>query len=171
MVEIKTDTNLIQHMRNMAELKSRCYGIDLDLAYRSFEALILDNGCEYDVSPDIPDWLDYGIPKQCYSNCYEAVLNNPADLTYCEGYYTDDSIPIVIFHAWVLSNDGFAYDLTLHADDRPNGQYFGIAFDIGFVTHRLNETECFSVFETDYMFDYPLLERGMPQGSVLDFVT
>ena len=69
----------------------------------------LETGTEYEVA-GIPAGLRAGAPKQCYANAAECAVDH--GYPYCEGYAWVPTLQMWVHHAWNLTPDGRAFDLT-----------------------------------------------------------
>lgn len=76
-------------------------------------------GSDWPVAANPTDGHRRGASKACYRNAWRAADGH--GLAYCEGWAYDDS-GAPVQHAWNLTPDGCAVELTLRA---PAGRYFG----------------------------------------------
>lgn len=131
--------------------------------YNSFEELVLDCGIEMSYAP-LPENIDRGSPKNCYYNCLELLREHP-DLTYCEGYAQSEDLPLPLFHAWLVDEDGLVVDPTWKSGDAYFGIWFNTKWFIDLLVSR-NRNDCLAVFESNYMEDYSLLKEGIPENAI-----
>jgi len=127
-----------------------------DYIYRSMEELVLREGREFKNQP-LPPYYAQMEKKMCFRNAMNLALREPA-LTYVEGY----GLSIIpVHHAWCVDRDGMIVDPTW--DYEPDREYFGIPFDLKFVTDLVNSKETYGVID-DWTNNWPLL-RGIPEGG------
>ena len=140
---------VIREYLQMISYGTKLAGALVDRAYSSMEHFVLDNG-EYFESPEYPLPARFrGEPKMCYSNSFDMLVGygmscpKAVDAIYCEGYaYTEGLIPLP--HAWLLSKDGEVLETTWdHAGD----EYYGVAFDSGFVRDTLLSKGSYGVID------------------------
>lgn len=105
--------------------------IDPEARYYREHGSARDSPALTDDAREKATWLMRAVdaaPKSCYKNAMLAAPLDP-DVTYVEGYYHADRLPIPISHAWVEWN-GHVLELTLpDAPDLADGAtYYGVAF-------------------------------------------
>ena len=135
-----------------------------DWKYRGFEELILDCGVEMSFTPLLNN-IDRGLPKSCYYNCFQLLKDN-LNLTYCEGYalYPDLALPLI--HAWLIDEGGQVIDPTW---DESDTVYLGVPFNTKWFIELLrsrNREDCLAVFESNYMEDFSLLKKELPNEAI-----
>ncbi|BDA71816.1 hypothetical protein CAL7716_059820 [Calothrix sp. PCC 7716] len=130
--------------------------------YKSMEKLILEVGKPY-VTTAKNSKLK-GTPKNCYENCFK-IINKYQDLTYCEGYATDDEVSEIFTHAWLINEKGEVVDPTWREPSNP--AYFGAAFNRDFVIDFVTKFNEFGVLETDYRQRHKFKIEGFPEGALL----
>lgn len=159
---MKTIARLKSFLEKQAELIKKVHHQPY-WKYNSFEELILDCGVEMSYAP-LPNNIDRGSPKNCYYNCFELLREHP-DLTYCEGYAMSEDLPLPLFHAWLIDEDGNVIDPTWKSGDA----YFGVPFNTEWFINLLvsrNREDCLAVFESNYLEKYSLLKKGIPENAI-----
>jgi hypothetical protein len=115
----------------------------------SLEAIVLEHGRRFEPIP-LPDGVELGAPKNCFTNAMAVVLGAPDELDYryVEGYCWRPGVSLLLFHhGWVtVDGSNVAIDPTL--EDAFEYQYWGIQF------------------ETDYAVD--VMERFSMTGLTLE---
>jgi hypothetical protein len=129
-------------------------------------SLVLALGHTFTYHP-APAHIPCGPLTQCYGNAWAAVCAAPdgATLTYVEGY-AGDIIPT--HHGWVTPDGAAAWDVTWAADGAPR-EYFGVAWDIGFLAELHAETGVVGVsaFRAPHAAHIKILRCGPPPGAVV----
>ncbi len=130
--------------------------------YRSTQKLILETGKPFLKRVETASFR--GKPKQCFQNCFEALLQHP-NLIYCEGYAIDDTLPIAIIHAWLV-NDAFEVIDPTWNEEATGCTYFGLPLNGEFVIDFAIKTKYYGILESDYLSGYQLLREGFPKGAL-----
>lgn len=114
-----------------------------------------------------PDWVEPGIPKECFRNSTLAVADNPSRLVYCEGLAWSEGDDSPYEHAWVITHDEEVIDPTWH-DLLPNRKfgYWGIPFKWDFVRETCLRHKTFGVVNV-WEENYPLLKGRVPVEKYL----
>lgn len=143
-----------QYLNMMVEMRKKLNNPP-DLKYCCFEEFVLEHGKRYEVM-NKPKWVKKGIIKECFKNSFDAVLINPTELTYCEGYATG---VIPVHHAWLVYKDK-VIDPTWHGRNiiNKNTEYFGVEFNWNYVRKVALETGYYGVLD-NFTQNFPLL-RG-----------
>lgn len=131
--------------------------------YKSHQRLILETGKPFLKRVDPAPFQ--GKPKNCFQNCFEALLEFP-ELIYCEGYATDDSLPIAVLHAWLVNDEFEVIDPTWSDCNYDVCTYFGVAFNYEFVMDFAIKTKHYGILDSDYLNDYGLLQEGFPANAI-----
>lgn len=89
----------------------------------------------------LPAKYQYGQLRQCFANAYRLAKKSHGKLRYCEGI-ANAIIPTP--HAWTVTEDGKVVDPTWrtrpgdeHGHNPDDLAYYGVAFDMEFVTVNL----------------------------------
>jgi hypothetical protein len=131
--------------------------------YNGFEELVLDCGKEMSFAP-LPKNIEPGLPKNCYYNCLE-IVEEDSHFIYCEGYALPEDGILPVPHAWLINFDGRVIDPTWEA----GGAYIGLPFDTEWLLSLLesrNGEDFVSVFECNYLEDFSLLRKGLPDDAI-----
>ncbi len=131
--------------------------------YKSKQRLILDRGKPFLTKVE-PHSLR-GELKQCFQNCFEALLIYP-DLSYCEGFANDDNTLIAVSHAWLVNETGEVIDPTWKSKRFINCTYFGVVFNTDFVMEMAEKTLHYGILDTDYLNGHQLLKKGFPRNAL-----
>lgn len=99
----------------------------------SLEGIVLEHGRRFEPAP-LPEGVERGEPKNCFSNSMRVVLGAPDELgyVYCEGYVWRPGISLLlIHHGWVtVEGADVAIDPTLlNAEEC---EYWGLDFQTEF---------------------------------------
>jgi hypothetical protein len=149
-----TTEQLLDYLRQRADLMSSMQN-QFKGKYKSDEALLLDYGIVFDKSVK-PSPIK-GEPKLCYKNCADAILSR-SDLYYCEGYGIDEDLPIPVYHAWLVNDDGEVIDPTWLTKNK--AIYLGVVFNKKYVLKMLTEIREYSIIENDYKVKFRLKNNG-----------
>lgn len=136
---------------------------DAPFRYKSSQRLILETGKPFFKRVEPAQFR--GKPKQCFQNCFEALLKHP-ELSYCEGYVIDDELPIAIHHAWLINDKLEVIDPTWNDKDSTGCTYFGVALNDEFVMDFARKTKHYGILDSDYLSDYQLLREGFPKSAL-----
>lgn len=123
--------------------------------YSCIEEFVLKHGHNFSQVIKRPKWINKGIVKECFSNCFHACLMYPDRLTYCEGYAT---AVIPVHHAWLLYK-GQVIDPTWHgAISRKidNLEYFGVPFNHEYLVRTASQSGYYGVLD-NFSERYPLI--------------
>lgn len=141
-------------------LEKWCYCLDVPMFF-------LRHGRAFKKYMPRPDWVERGIPKQCYSNCFQAALKNWDRLIYCEGMALPEGTEVPKEHAWVITHDEIVIDPTWH-DLWPERkvEYWGIPLQWRFVVDTINRTHKHGIVD-NWAEDHPLLKGKVPVEEYL----
>lgn len=129
---------------------------DNERQHRGMEEFVKAEGIWFKppTSSELPEGIPRGVIKECYSNCWNYLAENPnCGLTYCEGY-AFHLIPTL--HAWLATPDGEVIDPTW---PEPGTEYFGVPFKWGFAFQTVLNKETYGVID-DWSNKWPLV-RGL----------
>jgi hypothetical protein len=103
-------------------------------------------------SSELPEDVPRGVVKECYSNCWNYLAENPlCGLTYCEGF-AFHLIPTM--HAWLATPDGKVIDPTW---PEPGSEYLGVPFKWRFAFLTVLSKETYGVID-DWDNKWPLMK-------------
>jgi hypothetical protein len=140
---------------------SRKLGPDTtELAFSSYEGVVLRYGIEFTPAP-LPDWLERGPAKECYSNSLLAAMHHH-ELFYCEGYATTERLSLPLAHAWLGTLDGLVYDPTWE----DGADYFGIPFLTSWALERCLSAGYYGILANDWLHGSQVIKEGLPQSAV-----
>lgn len=105
------------------------------------ERFVLRNGRAMTATGE--KFRDRMTPKQCFTNATQVVSEWAG--TYVEGYAVRNDIPILIHHAWVMMDDGKAFDPTL--EEPESYQYFGVPFETDVLWDEINRTGYYGLLD------------------------
>lgn len=137
-------------------------------AYANNEDLVLRHG-EWFTPRRLPRPYRYRLPRQCYMNSTNLVINHP-HLTYVEGFAWCGGIPTS--HAWCVDERGLLIDATWNPDAHTlapveSWVYVGVRFTRAALQAVLASKDEYSVLE-DWQRDYPLLEAPFSMERVME---
>lgn len=158
-------------LASMAEMQSTMSGRE-DLAYSSYEELILENG-HYMVSRQFPRW-ERGKLGDCYKNAalqaLECYYDGDPYFYYCEGYAKTPKCPIPVQHAWVAYLDNVrpkrwcALDVTWEYD--PETAYLGVPVQLKFLVDTITRTGSYGLLCNDYRDQHRIIREGFPPNAL-----
>lgn len=159
---MKTIDGLKNFLEKQAELIKKIYPHP-EWKYNGFEELILDCGKEMSFAP-LPENIERGLPKGCYYNCLQ-ILNEYPELIYCEGYALAEGLVLPVPHAWLINSEGKVIEPTWDT----KGCYIGVSFNTDWLISLFESRNCedyLAVFESNYMEDFSLLKKGLPEEAI-----
>lgn len=128
--------------------------------YSSYEGLVLDLGQTFESAK----W-DY--PEQelgaCYENSVLALLElGNEHLFYCEGWACSPKLPLPIQHAWLVDDQGHAYDPTWET----GGTYYGVPVKLSYVKRTILDTGYYGILVNDWRSDCVIVREGIPSRMI-----
>jgi hypothetical protein len=122
-------------------------------AYFSPADLLLQHGLWFDQAGSHPH-VRRGMVKQCFQNAARVVLRRPVEFRYFEGFAIS-SVGIPMHHAWLVDNDGRAWDQTWPPGK--SGPLVGV--HVPTFVLRLHWQTCANTdFLTDYKHQFPAMQ-------------
>lgn len=82
-----------------------------------------------------------GPLRQCYANTFEFVQLHP-EYVYCEGFAVSSKVPFPVHHAWAVSPDGRAEELTWA---EAGVDYWGVPLKWDFVFSQVQRTRTYGL--------------------------
>lgn len=142
------------HLKKYAE-GITSLGVRHGTLYSCQEEVVLELGRSWELGREesIPS---RGERKLCFMNAFQ-LAQRYADLTYVEGF-AQSVWPML--HAWVIDANGHVIDPTW--DYQPEREYFGIAFDIDWVTAHIVETGVYGILGGDFRHAAKFFNEGFP---------
>jgi hypothetical protein len=131
--------------------------------YKSNQRLVLENGKAFLTRVEHPKFR--GELQQCFQNCFEILLTHP-ELSYCEGFGTDDNMLLAVPHGWLINKDMQVIDPTWIDEKSTGSVYFGVVFKSKFVFDIARKTKHYGILDTDYLNNYQLLREGFQSGAL-----
>lgn len=122
---VGAEDDLINHVRQHAELSEAAYLAPESWTYRSQFHILLALGRRFTPTPSPDDLI--GMPDRlCYGNAARYALSHRDEgVVYAEGFaLTHAGLDFYLPHAWVVRPDGTVLDPTW--DDAPGRAYVGI---------------------------------------------
>lgn len=77
-----------------------------------------------------------------------------------------EDLPLPLFHAWLIDEDGNVVDPTWNDD---TAVYLGIPFNTKWFIDLLisrDRKDCLAIFESNYMEKFSLLKKGLPEYTI-----
>ncbi len=133
-----------------------------DLQYKSIESLILAYGRPFIKKVKSSFKAE---PKSCFKNCFQALWKYQ-NFSYCEGYATDDELPLALSHAWLVNEKGEVIDPTWVGKQHKGSTYFGVVFNREYVMEMAEKLRCYGILDNDYMNEHQLLHQGFPPHAL-----
>lgn len=152
-LELQTTTTVSDYLKFIASSRRQFGRLPTEWQYSCLEEFVLLNGTSYTNKMSRPKWVPKGAIKECFSNCFNAIIRHPNKLVYCEGYAT---ALIPVHHAWLLY-DGKIIDPTWDAQKIDAVEYFGIAFNYEYVVQTAINTGYYSVLD-NFAQHHPLIK-------------
>lgn len=113
------------------------------------EAWLVEAGAiAYEHTPR-PDSLDRMTPNECFKNAYDLAMRDDR-YHYVEGNCVVTELPLLVEHAWCVTDDGTVVDPTLPEDDpevNAMTSYFGIQVDLKIVNKSLIEYGVYGILD------------------------
>jgi len=139
--------------------------------YYGIEDFILRHGRMFSLSY-LPRHLPVkmrGAVRQCFANAGRVARDHSKDFIYTEGFSFASSIPF--HHAWVVSPEGIAYELTWEREDLQDNEmkyqaYYGVAFKPEFCKRIYRESKCWGLLD-DWQNHWPILRGLYPFDEML----
>lgn len=162
---INSFTELQQYLQDRTTLLKKLRSSQ-GCKYIGIEELILTYGKAMSAQP-MPATIRRGLPKSCYYNSQKVAFKH-SDLIYVEGYAIAQDISIPFAHAWLMTLEGFAIDVTW---DEPGVAYFGIPFNTDWIKSILaarkarGREDNLSMLEGNYIEEFSLLTVGLPNEA------
>ena len=157
------DIILKSQLQFMADCRDKRLGEgDRKWKFSCPESLVLHYGRFWTPQPKPKD-VRWGRQKQCFSNAHDLANCRP-DLTYCEGFALDQSIPEAFCHAWCVDRNGNVVDNTWRT---PGRAYMGIPLNLRWVSQVIFSLGTYGVLlEGDVFYNVKLLQRGIPARAI-----
>lgn len=95
----------------------------------------------------LPPGMAEGAPRQCYKNAAELALAEFKGLRYAEGYACS-TVPVPVHHAWLVDEQGHAYDPTWGYV--PQARYFGVVFRTDALAEFISSSRVWGVFSEGF---------------------
>jgi len=152
------DFNLKNFLKDIRDIRGQRTE---EWVYHGMEDCLLQEGHHVLSSLERPDWMQKGIPKQCYANAARLVMKYP-NLRYVEGYGVCHDVPML--HAWVYDVvENRHYDPTW--EDR-GLEYYGTIFEDEFLLMYMHKTERYGVWGGEhYKMLTEYMKNGFPAGT------
>lgn len=88
-------------------------------------------------------WPERGVSRECFRNAGMLALSNP-HLRYCEGLAASPGMPLPLPHAWVVDEEGLAWETTWQ---EPGLAYLGAVFCTDALYKLLEEIKVWGVLD------------------------
>lgn len=151
--------DLIKHLETYScmirELHSRG-GRDLP-KYVSIEEFTFANGRPFGENHPLPDSVERGELKQCFTNSSIQFMHNGGELAYVEGIAAGKELGFPVHHAWLVDEDGKVYDPTWEYGPG-EAVYFGVPFSDSYVFETFRREEYYGIMSPSGFFNRPLFE-------------
>jgi hypothetical protein len=138
---------------------------DRPLAYDSPFDLFAKHGHEYSANP-LPEGLEVGAPRKCFTNALAAVESNPTRFRYLEGEAGPAWSSEFWWrrHAWIIDDEDRAFDVTWpwisQTHSASESSYFGVIVPLEVVKAILPSRGGRGVFEGDELLRHPFVETA-----------
>ena len=153
--------SLLEKIQQYADLADRM-NTRSDCKYKSIQSLIMVYGRPFIKKVKSPF---KGEIKLCFKNCFQALWKYP-NFSYCEGYATDDELPLAVSHAWLVNDKGEVIDPTWVGKQYKESSYFGVVFNREYVMEMAEKLRCYGILDNDYMNEHQLLHEGFPPHAL-----
>lgn len=148
-------SHLHQYSKMIRELYSR-NGSDLP-KFVSIEEFSLVNGIALGENHELPDYVERGEIKQCFTNSSNVFMRSGGELAYCEGIAVGKKLGFPCHHAWVIDEHGQVYDPTWEYEPG-EALYFGVPFADEYVFKTMQREGYYGVLAPIGMFNRLLFD-------------
>lgn len=118
------ENSLKSYLKQLSSLRSN-QKMPEGWRYSSLEQLVLVEGS---VFTEYVTVTNHDKMKDCFRNAFLRATSDRS-LTYVEGYFMTDRLPLAIHHAWCVQSDGKVLDTTIRFKPDEQACYMGIPFD------------------------------------------
>lgn len=152
--------DFIKHLETysnmLRELHSRNGARELP-QFVSIEEFAFKNGKFFGENHALPDHVERGEIKQCFTNSSEQFLHNGGFLAYCEGIAVGKKLGFPVHHAWLVDEDGKVYDPTWEYEPG-EALYFGVPFADHYVFDTMSREGYYGILAPSGFFNRPLFD-------------
>lgn len=125
--------------------------------YVSIEEFVGANGYSMGECCELPDHIERGEKKQCFTNSAFAFMRGGGELVYCEGIAAGKELAFPVHHAWLIDEDGDIFDPTWEYGPG-EALYFGIPFDEAYVFETMRREGYYGMLAPSGFFNKVLFE-------------
>ncbi|MFJ9378871.1 hypothetical protein [Streptomyces sp. NPDC101455] len=159
--DVHCEETVLSYLRTVAQLHDRGNYATQTWNFPSAYHLLLRHGRRFSPAAAPADLAPMDR-RQCFSNAARYAARHPG-LVYAEGYALPHEVDAPLAHAWCTRPDGTVLDPTW--TDSPGRAYIGLAFG----APQLWPHDGGGILN-DPDRSHPLLQNGLPDGTVLDEV-
>jgi len=128
-----------------------------------FANFILTNGRQWETQA-LPEDFQRGIPKECFSNSQQLLLEHHVQLldeslTYVEGFACHaGGLNFPVHHGWLVDEHQRVVDVTWN--NPKDSAYFGVPFQTSYVLEQVRNTNMWSS-----LLDNPYNRHALVRGT------
>ena len=121
------------------------------------EEFAANHGMYFGTNCDLPDTVERGEMKQCFTNSSNQFVLHGGELAYVEGIAASESLGFPVHHAWLGDKEGNVYDPTWEYAPG-EAHYFGVPFSDNYVFETMERTGYYGVISPTGMYNERLIK-------------
>lgn len=146
----------IKHHAQMMRSLHEKNGIPEHIKILSVEEFTTTYGMFFGENNELPDYVDRGEIKQCFTNSSQQFIQLGGDLAYVEGIAMGKELCFPVHHAWLVDEHGKVYDPTwTYAPGE--ALYYGVPFSDDYFFETIQREEYYGIITPGGMFNKRLM--------------